>query len=196
MKTLDRIQLINRIREKGVEIENIDELKMLGKKDRDLVPILLEFLDLVEDENDKEFLVRCLGVKGFYEATGQLLREFYNTEKITYKWAIGNSLAIISDESQLNEMIKIAIEKKHGIARQMIVDGLGSFRSDEVKEVLVNLLTDDDVVGHAINALSKVGDKSTKKYIEPFVTNKVAWIRKAAIKTLKKLDKENQKLVK
>ncbi len=192
MKTLDRNQLISRIREKGVEIENIDELKRIGRKDSDLVPILLEFLDLVEDENDKEFLVRCLGVKGFYEATGQLLREFYNTEKTTYKWAIGNSLAIISDESQLNEMLKIALEKKHGIARQMIVEGLGSFRTDEVKHTLINLLKDDEVVGHAINALSKIGDGSTKCHIEPFVTYKVAWVRKAAIRALKKLDKKMQ----
>ncbi|MFJ7730078.1 hypothetical protein ACIQXV_28840 [Neobacillus sp. NPDC097160] len=46
----------------------------------------------------------------------------------TYKWAIGNSLSLILDKSSLNDLLEIATDKKHGTARQMIVDGLDKFK--------------------------------------------------------------------
>ena len=189
MIKLDKSQLIKRIRKQGIEIDSINELMKIGSKDKDLIPLIVEFLQLIDDETDKEFLVRCLGVKGYYEASSHLIKEFYSTEKITYKWAIGNSLAIISDETKLDEMLKIVVDKKHGISRQMIVEGLGAYNTNEVRKILIQLLSDEDVVDHAIYALSKIGDESTKKYIEPFVTHKTTWIRKSAIKALKKIDK-------
>lgn len=44
----------------------------------------------------------------------------------------------------------------------MIVDGLGAFKREDVKSVLVKLLNDDDVVGHAISGISKTGNKDKK----------------------------------
>jgi len=150
---------------------------------------LLKYLIEVTDVNDKEFLVRCLGVKGFCEATKPLINEFYKSNNVTFKWAIGNSLSIISDIDSVPELIRIVQEKEQGIARQMIVDGLGAYKSDDVKEVLVNLLSDDEVAGHAISGISKTGDKALIKHIEPFLTHKVKWVRTEASKAIKKLEK-------
>ena len=189
MKRLDKEMLIQEARQKGVEINNINDLIKINMKYRDLVPILLKHLNEVTDESDKEFIVRCLGVKGFYEATKPLINEFYKSNNISFKWAIGNSLSIISDVESVPELIKIVQEKEHGIARQMIVDGLGAYKSDDVKAVLVNLLNDDEVVGHAISGISKIGDKELIKYIEPFLTYKVKWVRNEVRKAIKKLEK-------
>jgi hypothetical protein len=189
MKSLDKEKLIKEVRNKGIEIDNIVELKKINLKYRDLVPILLEHLVKVDDENDKEFLVRCLGVKGFVEASKTLIAEFYKSNNLTFKWAIGNTLSIIQDESVVNELIKIAKEKEHGIARQMIIDGLGSYKDENVKTALIELLNDEEVMGHAISGLSRMGDKSLIKYIEPFLNFKVKWIRKEAEKAIKKLNK-------
>jgi hypothetical protein len=43
--------------------------------------------------------------------------------------------------------LEIATDKKHGTARQMIVDGLGKFIDKKVISVLVGLLEDKDVQG-------------------------------------------------
>jgi HEAT repeat protein len=188
MEKLDREKLIQEIRKKGVEITSINDLMKINIKYKDLVPVLLRYLADITDESDKEFIVRCLGVKGFIEASKPLINEFYNSTNITYKWAIGNSLSIISDIQTVSELIKIAQEKEHGISRQMIVDGLGAYKNDDVKAVLVGLLYDDEVVGHAISGISKTGDKSLIKYIEPFLTYKVKWVRNEAKKAIKRLN--------
>lgn len=189
MGNLDKDKLIQEVREKGVELASINDLMKINKKYRDLVPILLNHLTTISDDADKEFLVRCLGVKGFVEASKTLIAEFYKSQNMMLKWAIGNSLSIISDERVLPEMITIAQEKEHGIARQMLVDGLGAFKNDEVKSVLIGLLADEDVAGHAVSALSKVGDRSCIQYVEPLLSHKTKWIKKEAQKAMARLEK-------
>jgi HEAT repeat protein len=189
MGKLDIEMLLKEVRAKGVEIDTYMDLMKIDMKYRDLVPILLRYLKDTTPENEKEFLVRCLGVKGFTEASQPLIDEFYKARNGSLKFAIGNSLSIISDKNSLPKMIKIAQEKEHGTERIMIVHGLGKYKSEEAKAVLISLLNDEDVAGHAIYALGKTRDKTLIKYIEPFLTHKVAWIRNEAKKVIKKLEK-------
>ncbi|PGY07825.1 HEAT repeat domain-containing protein [Bacillus cereus] len=75
----------------------------------------------------------------------------------------------------------------------MIVDGLGKFKDKKVIPVLVGLLEDKDVQGHALSALSKFKEPELITYIKPFVNHEITWIRyiaKRAISKLKKLSKE------
>jgi len=64
-------------------------------------------------------------------------------------------------------LIQIAQEKGHGIARQMNVDALGKLKNKEAIPMLINLLNDEDVQGHAIEALSKFKEPLVILYIEP-----------------------------
>lgn len=192
MKKLDKEKLIRDVREKGIEINSINDLMGISRKHRDLVPILLRSLQEIDDESDKEFIVRCLGVRGFNEASKPLIDEFHKSNNLSYKWAIGNTLSIIQDKFSLSELIKIAKEKEHGISRQMIIHGLGSYKSENVKDVLVELLNDVEVVGHAISAIAKMGDASLVKYIEPFLSCKVKWIRNEANRVINKFLKSKE----
>ena len=189
MEKLNKEQLLQDIRAKGVNILNVNELMEINKNDKDLIPILLRHLNEITDESDKQFIVRCLGVKGFTEVSKPLIKEFYKSGNSSYKWAIGNTLYLISDKESLSELLKIVQEKKHGISRQMIVYGLGNFKNNQVKSVLINLLKDKDVVGHAIYALSKLNDPEVIKYIEPFTNYEMTWIRNEAKQAVKKLSK-------
>lgn len=193
MKDLDKGRLLREVREQGVEIDSINDLMKIDAKYKDLVPILLKYLQEFDDETDKEFIVRCLGVKGFKMASKPLIQEFYRSDNSLYKWAIGNTLSIIQDENSLPDLLRIVQEKQHGIARQMIVDGLGCFKSEAVKDVLIKLLDDDDVVGHAISAIRKMNEPDLIKHIEPFTDHKVTWIRNEAKKAIKKLQKTQLK---
>ena len=190
MKTIDKEKLLQEVREKGVEINSTNDLIKIDKKYMDLVPILLRHLQETDDEGDKEFLVRCLGVRGFTEASKLLVKEFHKSSNSSYKWAIGNTLSIIQDRDILPDLLRIVQEKEHGIARQMIVSGLGAYKNSEnVKSILIELLNDDEVVGHAISAIRKIGDKELIRFVEPFISYKVTWIRNEAKKTVEKFNK-------
>lgn len=189
LKKLDKEKLLNDIRLKDVEISDINDLMKIDKRFRDLAPIVVEHLKNIDDESDKEFLVRCLGVKGFTEATEQLLAEFHKTDKVTFKWAIGNTLSIIEDKSKVKEFLEIVQNKEHGIARQMIVVALGKTKVKEAFPVLLNLLKDEDVVGHTIGALVYYKDPTVIEYLEPLKNHKVGWVKKEALKVIEKLQK-------
>lgn len=189
MNDSDKKKLIREVSAMGYQIETIDDLMYINKKHRDLVPVLLKFIDSISDESSKRFIVRCLGVKGFFEASATLIREFYQATDSSYKWTIGNSLGLISDKDVLPDMLKIVQEKEHGTARQMIVYNLGKFDGPETRQVLIGLLNDKDVAGHAIHAISKLHDKSLIKFIEPFQTYEVTWIRNTAKRAVKRLEK-------
>ncbi|WML56484.1 HEAT repeat domain-containing protein [Neobacillus sp. PS2-9] len=192
MGKLNKELLISEIRDLGYSISSIEELKKIDNKNKDVIPIILRHLSQITEVNHKEFLVRCLGVKGFISASIPLINEFKNSSNNTYKWAIGNSLSLILDKSSLNELLKIATDKKHGTARQMIVDGLGKFKDKKVIPVLVGLLEDKDVQGHALSALSKFKDPELIPHINPFVNHEITWIRNTAKRTINKLEKLNK----
>ena len=190
MKTLNSEKLLQEVRCKGIEVSEINELIKISNEHKDVVPILLRHLQDIDDGDDKEFLVRCLGVHGFTEASQPLIQEFYKSRKLTFKWTIGNTLSIIQDKNILSELVKIVQEKEHGISRQMFVVSLGKFKNDRnVKDVLISLLKDDDVAGHAIIAIRKIGDVELAEYIEPFLEHKKGWIRNEAKKTIEKFNK-------
>ncbi|MFJ5763625.1 HEAT repeat domain-containing protein [Neobacillus sp. NPDC093182] len=193
MEKLNKELHILEVRDLGYSISSIEELKNIDNKNKDVIPIILRHLSQITDINHKEFLVRCLGVKEFNTASNPLINEFKNSSNNIYKWAIGNSLSLILDKSSLNDLLEIATDKKHGTARQMIVDGLGKFKDKKVIPVLVGLLEDKDVQGHALSSLSKFKDPELMTYIKPFVNHEITWIRntaKRAILNLEKLSRE------
>lgn len=186
---LDKDKLLAEIRDTGIKISSINELMKMDKTNKDLIPILLKYIKQIEDEGDKQFLVRCLGVKGFTEATQVLLTEFENAHTPSYKWAIGNSLSIILDKSYSNDMLEIIQKKEHGIARQMVVIAIGKMKIHEAIPILLELLQDEDITGHVITALGNYKKAELIPYIKPFENHQVSWIRKEASKVIKKLSK-------
>jgi HEAT repeat protein len=189
LEKLNKELLISEVRELGYSISSIEELEKLDTKNKDVIPIILRHLSQITDVNHKEFLVRCLGVKGFYSASQTLINEFKNSTNNTYKWAIGNSLSLILDKSSLNDLLEISMDKKHGMSRQMIVDGLGKFKDKKLIPFLLKLLEDKDVQGHALSALAKFNDPELIPYIKPFVNHEITWIRNTAKRAITKLEK-------
>ena len=182
--------LLEEIRATGVEIDDIEELMHMDENDKDLVPIVVKYIQRFKETNYRELLVRALGVKGFTEATDVLLDEFYKAENgKSYKWAIGNTISIIADPNIVSEMIEISLNKEHGSARVMIVRELGRFKDERIKDVLISLLDDEQVDGFALHSLKLLKDESTRKYAERFLDNDIKWIRKEAESMIKKLDK-------
>ena len=85
------------------------------------------------------------------------------------------------------EIIKLCRNMKYGAARQMLVLGLGRFRSSEAEETAVELLSDEQVQIHAVGALGQMKSKRALFELEKLMTDKRAGIRKEARKAITKI---------
>ena len=72
----------------------------------------------------------------------------------------------------------------------MIVSALGKSKDENVVPILIKLLDDEDVVGHALKALMEFRSDKLKHYFERFKDYKVAYIRNIAKKALTQIEKK------
>ena len=72
------------------------------------------------------------------------------------KWAIGNALSIVADDSVFQDIVALARDKRHGEAREMVVEALANMRNPQAVDVLCELLADEEVAAHAVVALGKL----------------------------------------
>jgi hypothetical protein len=133
-------------------------------------PILIQWLPRAKTPLIKERIVRSLtGEKAATPgALGPLVAEFdrADDEEWALKWAIGNPLATLADDSIAEELIVLAGDRRHGRSREMLMDALARTKDERALDLLVELVDDDEVAGHAISALRRLGPKSSLPYLE------------------------------
>jgi HEAT repeat protein len=183
--------LIDELRGLGFDVETLADLRHQPRDYSEAVPVLLYWLSKVEDRVVKEEIVRCLTLKKAPPiVSATLIREFLNSDDRFLKWAIGNALCAVGDESNLPEMLAIAEDQRHRTARQMIVMGLARFPEEPVYKTLLRLLGDPDVCGHAVIALGKLGYGPARDKIVPFLSHEKAWIRRKTKSAIASIDKK------
>lgn len=187
MREENKAMIITGLRKRGYSINSINDLMRLSSKERELIPFLSGLLEQFTDENDKEFIVRCLGVKGFQEIISKLLEEFKTAKGNSYRWAIANSINIIHDMTIEQELITLSENKKYGTGRQMLVLSLGCYKTDSSIKCLRGLLQDEEVRGHALRALGKCGNSEVLPDIEKYCDSDNRWIRKEALNAADKI---------
>ena len=187
MREENKAMIINGLRQRGYSINSINDLMRLSSKERKLIPFLTGLLERFTDENDKEFIVRCLGVKGFREIIPKLLEEFKTAKGNSYRWAIVNSINIIHDMTIEQELIALSENKKYGTGRQMLVLSLGCYKTDSSIKCLRDLLQDEEVRGHSLRALGKCGNSEVLPDIEKYCDSDNRWIRKEALNAADKI---------
>ena len=187
MAKINKEQLLEEVKSYGYEINTIDDLKKIGSKDKRLIPLLLDKIRDSDDVSDKEFLIRCLGVKGFNEVIPAIMQEYRRTENQFLKWAIGNTVYLIEDRNVIPDVIEIVKDKKNGMSRQMFILYLGKTRDEKALPVLKELLHDNEVAAHTIRALSEYKMPELVSILEPFTKHKSTLIRKESQRAIKKL---------
>jgi len=159
------------------------------------VPILLEHLRRVEDKGIKEGIVRALTAK---EARGKadpaLVAVFRavppsQMANIGLKWAIANALSVVATDQVFADVVELVKDKRHGKSREMLAVALGNMRNPAAVDVLIELLNDEEVAGHALMGLGKLKAQNARPYVENFLNHPKPWVRKEATKTLAKLNK-------
>ena len=182
-------EFIDKSKVYGFEVSNYDSLKAIKRKIKLLIPLILEYIYLFEKSGYIAATIRLVSVKGFDEATRELLNMYYDKKFIGNKWTIGDTLYAIQDKRFEDEYIEIVRNKDNGDSRQMIVILLGRLRCEKAIPILIDLLNDDDVDGHAIMALGYFkGKVELLQNIEPFLNHEKIWIRKQAEKAIKKIN--------
>lgn len=173
--------LIDQLAELGYHVESLSDLRHQKKSWKTALPILLSWLPHIDDPGVKADIVSCLSVPWVgNKATAELIAEFKKYAPILPRpsnpwvgnqlreipdeekrlgpffnlaWTIGNALSIVGVKGFERQIIELCRNPKYGVARQMLVLGLGRLRSSEAEETAVELLNDELVQIHAIGAL-------------------------------------------
>ena len=104
------------------------------------------------------------------------------------KWAIGNALAVVADQSLFEQLCELVRDRRHGTARQMIVLALGKIKNPRAIDALIELLDDDDVSGHALSSLLKLKARKARPHFQRFLNDPRGWVRKIAAKAVARLE--------
>jgi len=184
----------------GFHLEWISDLFNRKYDYREAIPVLMDWLPLVENKDIKEEIVRALSVPWAKpRAASLLIHEFKkadNSEELSLKWAIGNALAVVADDSVFSEIVELVRDRQHGRAREMLAVSLGNMSNPGAVDVLIELLDNNDLVGHVLMGLSKLKAEKARAKIETFLTHPTAWVRSTAKKALYRIDQKVSKTVK
>ena len=161
------------------------------------VPVLLgwlERLDAVprhERGSVREMLIRALTVPAARgSAAPALIEEFRRAEdpsEFGIRWVIANALSVVADGEVFNDLVELALDRSYGRAREMLMLALARTRDPRAVAVLVDMLDDEVVAGHAVMALGQLKEREARAAIEPFLDDERPWVRKEAKKALAKL---------
>lgn len=150
--------------------------------DNELDNLLMRAESLIPEENlpDLPFMELAPDAHDWYEFEHEL-------------WEVGENIRQILSKNknkpnniQIERIIKICFDKRAKRGRQSFVMLLGRKMYCSYANQIVLLLNDDDVDGHVIYSLYKMGAKDYVELIEPFITHKRTWIRNEAKRYIQK----------
>ena len=175
----------------GYPVDRIADLPSFYRRYPEAVPVLLDWLGRTDMAGIKEDIVRALTARWIGPDVGaRLVDEFRKAPaEGTLRWAVGNALCETARQDVLDDLMDIAKDREYGRSRQMVVNGLGRFKRDEVEVVLIGLLDDDDVVGHAVYALGCLKREHLRAVFERLIDHHRVLVRREARNAIKKLNR-------
>jgi len=189
-------KICDHARGSGVEAKTMFDIEMaLRKKKISLSDELLDLLNEYKDDMSfKAYLFHLLIVEGkkkkqivcliVNEFNSFELYDNYSKEVECYLWSLGDDLFRLSVKEYYNEYVRIIRNRQFGEARQMIALLLGKIKKQEVVSTLIDLLDDDDINGHVLQALSKYDFDTKNDVAQRFLFDGRKWVAKIAKKML------------
>lgn len=182
------------LRSLGYQLEAIGDLVRSGARYANAVPVLIEWLTKVDEPSVKEDIVRTLSVPWAKSAAPALIEEFRRVEDATgtsIRWVIGNALSVVAGDPVCDDLVGLARDRRYGRAREMVVVALGKMKKNaaSVMDVLIELLADEDVAGHAVIALGKLKDRRAREAVAALQNHPKAWVRAEVKKALARMDR-------
>ncbi len=172
--------------------------KTFTSNDTAVVPIILKYLDQFEREGCKLQFMNALGVKGFYEASEYLIKEYKKNLPPHYNQPVLNeasqTLARICDLRFIDTYIEF-ISNNVTMEAGYIVEMLGKLKVEKAIPSFINLLDYVAIIPQewyksvleeqkfyvsqcAIKALGRFKDHNLIQYIEKFLSpENIDWIK-------------------
>jgi HEAT repeat protein len=195
------LALLEDLRAVGTDVDDVWVLVNAGQRYPRAVPVLIDWLEHIDERGVpvddlprlREGLVRALSVRDARpDAVPVLLDELRSAAargQAGLAWAAGNALGVVADNSCFDQIVTVAQDSSLGAARHMVVrDALGRMKNPGATLVLLGLLNDQAVDGHAVAALARRRDPRAREAFQRFVGDDRAWVRTAAKKGLQRLD--------
>ncbi|MCS6579981.1 HEAT repeat domain-containing protein [Curtobacterium citreum] len=171
------------------DFSNLSAFAQSGIRYKAAVPMLLEWLRKARTPMMQRAVARTLtnpSAKG--AAMPALVEAFRNfTDEAGTRWAVGNSIETAYVDTYFDDVAALALDRKYGGARQMVALALGKSKRPEAVDVLLQLMDDHDVSGHAVFALSKRPNPRARAAFEEKLTDDRPWVRKKAALGLRKI---------
>jgi HEAT repeat protein len=182
----------------GYFYSSVSELRVSRLRYREAIPVLIEWFSRTSDPALKGEIVRALSVPWAKPAATPVMIEGFRSldpsldgSGTGLRWTIGNAIYVLGDDSVFDDLVELATDRKYGRARQMIVLKLGKLKRPEVVDVLLGLIDDPTVDGHAIDALAGLKVESARSALEGKLDDRRAWVRRAANRGLANLDRQS-----
>ncbi|HET7432874.1 MAG TPA: HEAT repeat domain-containing protein [Nocardioides sp.] len=182
----------------GVEVADLSDLTQGGGRySPEVAELLVAWLPRTTDDPSlQEKLVRQLSVPWARTAALGPMLELFRTAPGDTKagelrrWAVGNALDVLATDAVFDEMAALAADPSYAASRQMVVLWLGKTKQhrDRAVDVLLGLLDQEDVSGHAVKALAKLRDPRSLDALRTMTDDPRAWVRNAAQRTVERLE--------
>lgn len=173
----------------GYDFPSLSTFAQAGIRYNNAVPLLIEWLRKAQTPVMQQSVVRALtnpSAKG--TAMPALIDAFRNLADIEgLRWAVGNSIETAYVDAYFDDVAALALDPQYGRARQMVALALGKSKRPEAVDVLLQLMDDHDVSGHAVFALSKRPNPRAREALEEKLTDDRPWVRKKAALGLRKI---------
>lgn len=186
--------LLSELAEAGLPVETISELYQKKFNYKNAVPILLKWIPHISNLYVLDDIVRALTDKRAKPIAAPVLimlfKQVGNLTGSDIRWTIGNALSVVADDSVFDEVVELVTDQRYGRDREMLAVALGNMKNPKVVDVLISLLSDEQVAGHALIALGKLKAEQARPFIQSFLEHPKAWVRKEARRALNKLDRK------
>lgn len=110
----------------------------------------------------------------------------------SYRWGLGSILQKLASTKTRDVETYIAIAKnraRFGKAREMIVMALANLNDRRIDDLLIELLNDEEVYGHAIMAIGKRKVARALEDVRSFENDARPWVRSEASKARARIER-------
>jgi hypothetical protein len=189
----DQAPVVADLRAAGVAVDAIHDLSDPGVNGAEYsraLPVLIQWLPRMANPEVKLTIIQALATPRARMAAHTLIDEFRRPQpREILRWDIGNALSYAADASVFEEIAELALDPRYGTARQELCLALARTRDTRAADFLLQLLEDEDVTAHAVEALGKLKAARARPAIEGLLSHPKELVRREAKRALARIDK-------
>ncbi|NVJ59338.1 MAG: hypothetical protein HWE27_03055 [Gammaproteobacteria bacterium] len=185
-------EFLQELKSFGLELDSIADLESLSDNYDFAIPVLLSNLNKNYSNRLLAIIIRALTIPAAEGIANQKLLEMFKTvENDKLRWIIGNALATVASENDIEQLLDILTEPSYGKARNMLVHAVARLQKTEAVPTLVDCLNDNDLVAQSAIALGNLKATGAKKALKK-IRHEDSGVMNQVNDALKKIDEASE----